>query len=408
MPFEKDREQGLAELRTGKAPENESLLREITVGMDSLTDFITSTYLKNYIPRGGSKIKFITGNPGSGKTHFASLMKAEAENNGFLVVSLSAKDVKLNDFREVYLAIIKQCDMESILSDCAKTAVKRMGHDPSAIPEGRKYVDYLSEIGENDAITRNALRQVLREMFVKNPLLDNTFAGCCSMLTGDLLGHPMLEKGGREILTGWLTGDKSIKASQMRSLGINPSPITKYNARHLLRSLSEVIHLSGHSGLLVIIDDLETLLNRTSDGLRYTKTRREDTYESIRQLIDDIDSMHYIMFLLCFDRELMDDESSGVKSYQALWLRIQNEVVSTRFNRFADIIDMDRYGDEAYTPEIIQLMSEKLASEFTDCDMDIYPLNIQDAESIRERSVFGRLGIPYMMNHMVMEGAQNG
>ena len=409
MSFEEDRELSLEKLQAGKAPDNADLLRQITVNMDSLTDFITSTYLKNYIPRGGSKIKFITGNPGSGKTHLASLMKAEAKSDDFLAVSFSAKEIKLNDFREIYLQIIRQCDIEEILRNCAKTAVKRMGHDPNAIPDGKKYVDYLSEIGENDAITRNALRQVLREMFVRNPMLDNTFAGCCSMLTGDLLGHPMLEKGGREILLGWMMGDKSIKASQLRSLGINPSPVTKYNARHLLRSLCEVIHLSGHSGLLVIIDDLETLLNRNaSDGLRYTKTRREDTYESIRQLIDDIDSMHYIMFLLCFDRELMDDENSGIKSYQALWLRIQNEVVSTRFNRFADIIDMDRYGDEMYTSEIIQLMSEKLASVFTDENIEIHPLTIQDAEAIRERSVFGRLGIPYMMNRMVMEGAQNG
>lgn len=405
-----NREQSLLSLQSGKAPESNSVLQEITVGLDSLTEFLTKHYLKTYIPEGGSKIKFVTGNPGSGKTHFTLWMRHEAEECGFLTVILSAKEVWMHDFREIYLQILRQCDIAHIVEECAKTAVRRMGHDPAAIPEGKKYVDLLSEMGENDAITRNALRQVLREMFVRNPLLDNTFAACCSMLTGDILGHPVLESGGREILLGWLNGDKTIKAAQMRSLGINPTPITKYNARHLLRSLGEVIHMGGYQGLLVSIDDMEILLNHGSaDAMRYTKTRREDTYESIRQLIDDIDSMHYVFFLLSFDRELMDDENLGMKSYQALWLRVQNEIVSTRFNRFADIIDMDRYGDEMYTPEALCQMSEKLVQALSGEDQEKFPLNIENAENIRERAVYGRLGLPYMMNRMTLEGVrENG
>ncbi|MBQ9189643.1 MAG: hypothetical protein IJ138_09990, partial [Clostridia bacterium] len=46
--------------------------------------------------------------------------------------------------------------------------------------------------------------------------------------------------------------------------------------------------------------------------------------ENRYQLIDDIDNMRHVMFLFCFDRELLDDENYGVKSYQALWMRIQN------------------------------------------------------------------------------------
>ena len=35
--------------------------------------------------------------------------------------------------------------------------------------------------------------------------------------------------------------------------------------------------------------------------------------------------MHHIMFVYAFDRELFDNENAGVKSYQALWMRIQSE-----------------------------------------------------------------------------------
>ena len=134
-----------------------------------------------------------------------------------------------------------------------------------------------------------------------------------------------------------------MKLSLVRALGLSPSRITRYNARHMLRSLCEIIRMSGYAGLVVLIDDLEILLSRSSlVRLHYTKMRREDTYESIRQLIDEIDSLRNIMFVFGFDRELFDNENAGVKSYQALWMRIQNEIVGERFNRFGDIVDLDR------------------------------------------------------------------
>ena len=150
--------------------------------------------------------------------------------------------------------------------------------------------------------------------------------------------------------------------SRLRALDFYPSRITKYNARHMLRSLAELVRMGGHSGLFVTIDDMEILTSRSSlEAIHYTKVKREDTYESVRQLIDDIDSMKNIMFAYAFDRELLDNENAGIKSYQALWMRIQNEIVGERFNRFADMIDMDRLAMQEYTPEVIVAMSESIA-----------------------------------------------
>ena len=403
-----NRTAAINQLRTGQAPDHRGLLQEITRGLDSLSDFWEKIYLKQYIPAGGSKIKFVTGHPGSGKTHFAGWIRMKAEADGYGTVSFSAKEVWLHDFREIYLNIIRQMDMEQILRSCADGIIRKMGYDPADIPEGKQFVDLLAERGENDAMTKKALRDLLRQTFTRNPRLDNTFAQACSLLTGGILGHPVLEKAHRQTLEAWLNGDKTLKAAQMRAAGLTPAQVTKYNARHLLRSLCEVIRMSGMQGLVVEIDDLEILLNRgAGEAMRYTKTRRDDTYESIRQLIDDIDSMRYVMFVLCFDRELMDNENAGMKSYQALWLRIQNEVVSTRLNRFADILDMDRYGEEFYTPQVLAEMSGALASVMTDAGENAQVLSSEEAETLRERAAFGQLGLPYMMNRMTMEGGRD-
>ena len=400
-------EEDVRSLVQGRPPKSTDVLRRLTVGMDTQTDFLRDKYLKDYIPKGGSKIKFVTGRSGSGKTHFSAVMRQEAEELGYLTVSFSAKDVWLHDFREIYLEVLRQCDPERVLRRCANRIISEMGYQPDQIPEGGNLIDHLSEKGESDALSKGEIRSYLREFFTRNPRLDNNFAGACSLLTGGILGHPLLEESNYELLMAYLLGDKTVKLSQIRALGLSPLRITRYNARNLLRSLSEVVRIAGYQGLFIVIDDLEKLLDRSTDAaIRYTKLRRDDAYESIRALIDDIDSMRHVIFFLCFDRELTDDENYGVKSYQALWLRIQNEVVSTRLNRFADIIDMDRLADEVYDAGVQKEMAERLATVLEAAGVETHPLDADFQRDLMERAKYGGLGIPYMLNRLVVEGGR--
>ena len=364
-------------------------------GIRFLSDFWTEHYLKEYICEGGSKIKFVTGRPGSGKSYFLRLMKEEADRLNYRTVSFSASEVWLHDFKEIYLEILNQCDILQCLKKCADQIVVSMGYDPAEIEEGRTFMDMLSAQGMGDALTRREIRQQLRSMFLQNPLMDNNFAIACSLLTGSILGHPILEQQNQELLLGWLSGDKTVKLSLLRALGLSPARITKYNSRHMLRSLAEVIRMGGYSGLLVLIDDLEILQSRTGmDGIHYTKLRREDTYESIRQLIDEIDSLRGIMFVFAFDRVLMDNDNAGLPSYQALWMRIQNEIVGERFNRFTDIADLDVLAYQVYTPEYLVSISEKIAQK---AEKNAYAeciLNVDEAKKLIEDSRFAGTGLP--------------
>ena len=392
-------------LEKGCPPPDDEILLRSSAGISFLTDFLRDQYLKDYIPAGGSKIKFVTGRSGSGKTHFGRLIRKAAEDAGFLTVTFSARDIWLHDFSILYLEILRQCSLEHILKGCADQIIREMGDDPSAIPEGQTYMDYLSDKGEADAITRSSIREALRTRFTRNPRLDNNFALCCSLLTGSILGHPVLEAANEALLLSWLYGDKSVKLSQLRALGLSPARITKFNARNILRSLCEAVKLSGHAGIFVFADDLEILVNRAgSERVRYTKLRRDDTYESIRQLIDDIDSMRYLFFLFGFDRELADNESSGLKSYQALWMRIQNEVSGTHFNRFADILDLDVLSDQIYSPAVMCEMAEKLGGILCEAGLPFHPLDEEKALTLTDRARYGGLGLPILVNQYVVKG----
>lgn len=382
-------------LRQGQSPKDASIVAELSVGIEPFIKFLKDRYLSEYISHGGSKIKFVTGRPGSGKTHFLSYLSQEAGQMGFVTVCFSARDVWLHDFKEIYLEIFRKCDLPSCLESCADEIIKSLGYESSKIPQGMTFADYLSAIGEFDPLTKKEIRNQLRGLFLKNPLIDNNFAAACSLLTGGILGHPALEATAKELLLGWLTGSSQARLTDVRKLGLSPSKITKYNARHMLRSLLAVHKLAGKPGILVTIDDLEILAGKnTMDTIRYTKLKREDAYECIRELIDEIDTLRHIMFMFAFDRRLIDDEIAGVKSYQALWLRVQNEIVSDMFNPFTDIIDLDSLGKRIYQVEAMVEMSKRLALFMTRMNHAAKPIGNDKAEELLSGDVHSPVAIP--------------
>ena len=138
--------------------------------MEVLTKFWTEKYLDEYIKEGGSKIKFVTGRPGSGKSYLLKELAQNARERNYRVVSFSAREIWLHDFKDIYLEILKQCDILEALGRCGKRIAEQMGYDSGAIPEGMTFMDYLSSQDMGDAITRREIRLQLREMFLDNPL----------------------------------------------------------------------------------------------------------------------------------------------------------------------------------------------------------------------------------------------
>ncbi len=395
MALENDIKSALVRLKKGQSPGNREILQEMSVGSDFIMDFWKDKYLANYLALGGSKIKFLTGRTGSGKTHFLEILSMEAEDMGYISVSLSAREIWIHDFKDIYIAALRQVNLLERLQRCSHEVIRQLGYEPNTMPDDISFADYLSSQGKLDPLTKREIREQLEKLFLANPLIDNNFALACALLTGGILGHPTLEEASRKLLLQWLEGSREAKLSSLRRLGLSPSKITKYNARHMLRSLVEVCCLAGYKGLVISIDNMEVLVGvDNAETMRYTRLKREDAYESIRELIDEIDTLKHTMFVFSFDRLLIDDDTKGLKSYQALWMRIQNEIEGTRFNRFADIVDLDRLIDEVYTPESIMKMSTRLTQVINRLDEGATPISLSTAEELHAKSRFGKVSLP--------------
>jgi hypothetical protein len=390
LALDNNTQAAVSRLRKGVAPGHAGIIGDITVGIDFLTGFWDDNYLSEYIPRGGSRIQFITGRHGSGKTHLVEYFLSRAVN--YKTVSFSAKKIWMHDFKEIYFEVFKQCDLEGCLRKCVNSIVSELGYSPDEY-SGR-FIDYLTTKGLNDPVTKREIRLMLTEMFLKNPLMDNNFAIACSLLAGGMLGHPLLEEPSREALLGWLSGSKDVKLPFLRNLGLSPARIAKHNARHMLRSLIEIIKLAGYAGLIIAIDDLDMLISHDSlEEIRYTHLKREDAYESLRELIDEIDTLRNVFFLLSFDRKLIDDDRHGIKSYQALWFRMQNEIQSDRLNRFSNMVDLDKLA--VYDVNSVMELSARIAKLLNDAEgQHAKPLDEAEALELISRADFSELSLP--------------
>ena len=377
-------------IKSGVAPGHAGIIEDMTVGIDFLTGFWEENYISRYIPLGGNRIQFLTGRKGSGKTHAIEYFLNKAGN--YKKISFSARNVWIHDFKEIYFEVLRQCDLEGCLSRCADAIVSELGFSPSEYSSN--FIDYLAAKGQNDPITKREIRLQLNKMFMHNPLMDNNFACACAMLTGGQLGHPLLEEPAREALLGWLAGSKDVKLPTLRNLGLSPVRIAKHNARHMLRSLIEVVKMAGYDGMIIAVDDLEILVSRDSlEEIRYTRQKREDVYESIRELIDEIDTLRNVFILFAFDRRLIDDDVCGLKSYQALWFRIQNEIQSDRVNRFSNMIDLDRL--PVYDVSSIMDISARVAGLLNAAGAPpAKPLSENAAKELLSKADFSELSLP--------------
>jgi hypothetical protein len=143
------------------------------------------------------------------------------------------------------------------------------------------------------------------------------------------------------------------------------------------------------------------------EEIHYGKVRRDDAYESIRQIIDDIDTMRSLMFVFAFDRTLIDNEKAGIKSYQALWMRIQNEVLSERFNCFSDILDLDRLASQVYSDDYIMEMSLEFAEEAEKKSKEASIIDEQTISEILEKAKYGSVGLPQLIKEATLEGKKS-
>jgi len=199
---------------------------------------------------------------------------------------------------------------------------------PLLIEEGR---------GQNDA--GREIRKAINDTFKKADLSPSFFTFAVSVTGDRLIGLDDTDEN-IKIAFKWLKGEKLERFEKQRTFLFET--LQKSNARYWLNALIKILNFAGTKGLVILLDDLEVLTEKLDGKFKYTPNAVNDTYELLRQLIDDIELLSNFLLILAGDKVLIDDDKRGLKSYAALWMRLQTGLVpSDRFNPFADMVNID-------------------------------------------------------------------
>ncbi|MCC2667883.1 MAG: hypothetical protein K0Q72_354, partial [Armatimonadetes bacterium] len=334
-------EPDLVALGEGQPPASLELLRFLEVPAAGWSEFLRREYLAGFIAEGGTKLKLVIGTPGSGKSHLLRLAAGLAREEGYVVASLEAFGTRLFPIDRLYGAVVRSVGIESLVDRYALGALRDLGLATEELTGRGPYLDRALRAGLGLEMTlRRSFHERVDALF-RNPALDPTFAGAAAQAVGHRLGVFHLTEPEQDALRRWFLAEK-VKLGELKSLQIFERP-DRYTARDYLRSLASFARLAGCRGLVMCIDNLETVAHRSpaNGRQRYTRAQRDEAFETIRQLMDDVDRSHSMLFLLAGRREFLEDEKAGISSYEALRLRLLQEVRSDRFNPYADILDLD-------------------------------------------------------------------
>ena len=327
-------------LRKGQPPEDRELLKEMTLGGDAWLDFIREHYLENHILDGGSKVKVFVGLEGSGKTHLMRFIQKEALDLGYQTVYISLYEMerRVSDIVNLYKRFAASIDHDRLLIGLCKLAGKELGYSEDRYDGTEPILPILVEQGGlNQWEARNVIIERISRIIRESDLSPSFNIFTYQLLAEKLTGE---ERHTGEICWKWLAGER-LEPLEKRAVKLYDR-LTRANARIWLYSLIRLVRLSGSSGVVLFIDNLEAMTQRDPETrrYRYTPNAIKDTCELFRQLIDAAELLEYFFVVMAGRPEILTDERRGLKSYEALWMRLQTGLVpSERFNRYADIID---------------------------------------------------------------------
>lgn len=326
-------------LREGRPPESKELLLEMTLGKEKWLDIITEYYLQNYINNGGSKVKILIGNEGTGKTHLLKFLEYTAKELGYNSIYFSAKDIseKINNISDFYKIIARCIDPEQLINGLSLKVAEQMGYS-ERYDGNSKLLPLLIEAGRGQFDAKREIGDAAYNTFKAADLSPSFFTFALLVVKDRLISGT---DENTKIAFKWLTGEKLERFEKQRTSLFEF--LQKSNARYWLNALIKMLNFAGIRGLVILLDDLEVLTEKNSEGkFIYTPNAVKDTYELLRQLIDDMELLNSFLLILAGDRILIDNDKRGLKSYEALWMRLQTGfVLRDKFNPFADMVNID-------------------------------------------------------------------
>ena len=292
-------------LRRGTVPRNG--LDALAVGLGNFEAAMSAEL--DVVAGGGSVFKAVRGEYGAGKTFFARWLGEHAKSRGMAVaeVQISETETPLHRLETVYRRVCEALATAEFPPSAFRPVLDAWLFALEEDVLARGEVSERDELALSRAVD-TLLEQRLAEVSRTAPTFATALRGYRDALaTGDTATA--------DGVVAWAAGQPNVAASVRRTAGVR-GELDHFGAFAFLQGLLTVLRDSGHPGLLVVLDEVETLQRVRSDV-------REKALNALRQLIDEVDHGRFPgLYLLITGTPAFFEGTQGVQRLPPLAQRL--------------------------------------------------------------------------------------
>lgn len=259
-------------LRRGTVPR--AGLDTFAVGLERLEPAVDEELTR--VKGGAGLFKAVRGEYGSGKTFVARWLQERARRAGFVTteVQISETETPLHRLETVYRRLVERMATTDMTDAAFRSVIDRWFYvlEEDVLAEGGlKEADTSALLERTSALMEKRLGDITRRA--------PTFAAALRGYREATAAGDIARADG---LLGWLGGQPNVAASAKRSAGIK-GDLDHFGALAFLQGLLALMRDAGFSGLVLVLDEVETLQRMRGDV-------RDKALNALRQLIDEVDA----------------------------------------------------------------------------------------------------------------------
>lgn len=299
------------------------------IGTDAYVDFFGREYLDSYVTHGGAAVKFVVASADQDAERFSRTVQERAVAGGYLAARVDAADTRIHMMDQLFFAVAPQVDWDGLAAHAVRAAMATAAHP---VPEGSPDVTVGAIAAHYDVDPNELSRDVNRELqhrISRDYAMVRDFRIAMLRLCQAQMATGQVTEAEHAAVLDWLRGELR-QITLLRSAMIFRR-IGRHDARQMLFSLAHWLSTNGRAGLLLELDVRRLGFARRPrleerNGLYYTKASLLDAYELLRQLVDNTDELSHCCVVVVAAPEFLSDPNRGLDAYQALKLRIYDEV----------------------------------------------------------------------------------
>jgi len=292
-------------LRHGTVPRTG--LDALAVGVDRFENTLDEELLSVAAGKGG--FKAVRGEYGTGKTFFGRWLQERARSKSFATseVQINETETPLHRLETVYRRLVERLSTADSGEGAFRGVIDSWFY---ALEQ-----DVLAD-ANFDATDENALIQ-RTEALMESRLSSVTKVAPAFSAVLRAYRHAVAagDSALADGLIAWLAGQPNVAASVRRAAGIK-GEIDHFGAVNFLAGLLIVLRDSGYTGLVLVLDEVETLQRMRADT-------REKGLNALRQWIDEIDAGRFPgLYLIITGTPAFFDGPQGIQRLAPLAQRL--------------------------------------------------------------------------------------